>query len=113
MMIMIMAYVTKIVKFNAAHRLHNEQLSDAENEKIYSKCNNFHGHGHNYTLAVTLKGEVDPITGMIVNLSELKPLIEKTICDRFDHKHLNKDTEDFKHRVPTAENIAIVCWQLL
>ncbi len=107
------AYITKIVHFNAAHRLHSTQLSNEENLKVYAKCNNKNGHGHNYTLEVTLKGEVDPVTGMVANLTDVKKIIEQEICDRFDHTHLNHDHKHFKNLVPTVENIAIVFWDLL
>lgn len=110
---MTIVYICKKIKFNAAHRLHSPKLSDEENKKIYGKCNNFYGHGHNYLLEVTLKGPVDPITGMVANLNEIKDLLESAISDRFDHKHLNQDVDDFKTRVPTAENMVIVIWEIL
>lgn len=105
--------ITKIVYFNAAHRLHSQYLSDQENIRIYGKCNNKNGHGHNYKLEVTLKGEIDPITGMVSNLTDLKEIIEHEICERFDHTHLNHDCDSFKDLVPTVENIIIVCWNIL
>ena len=105
--------ITKKVKFNAAHRLHSDVLSDEENVQVFGKCNNPKGHGHNYILEVSLKGEVSPENGMVANLTEVKSIIETVICDRFDHKHLNEDVEEFKKLVPTAENIAIVSWNLL
>lgn len=107
------AYITKIVQFNAAHRLHSPKLTNEENLKIYDKCNNKNGHGHNYRLEVTLKGSIDPVTGMVANLTDVKKIIEQEICERFDHTHLNHDNNYFKDLVPTVENIAIVCWDLL
>lgn len=106
-------YISKTVYFNAAHRLHSEKLSDVENKRIFGKCNNLNGHGHNYRLDVTLRGPVDPITGMVGNLSEIKAIVEKQICERFDHKNLNLDTAEFANLVPTAENIVVTCWHLL
>ena len=105
--------VCRKAHFNAAHRLFNPSFSDAENERIFGKCNNPNFHGHNYTLEVWVKGPVDPQTGFVIDLKILKELIEAEIEDRFDHKNLNLVTEAFKTLIPTAENICIVCWQLL
>lgn len=105
--------VCRKAHFNAAHRLFNPSFSDAENERIFGKCNNPNFHGHNYTLEVWVKGPVDPQTGFVIDLKILKELIEAEIEDRFDHKNLNLDAEAFKTLIPTAENICIVCWQLL
>ena len=105
--------ISKSVSFNAAHRLHAEPLSEDENKAIFGKCNNPNGHGHNYELDLELIGDVDPITGMVVNLTEVKHIVEREIIEAFDHKNLNKDCEEFKHLVPTAENIAIVIWNKL
>jgi 6-pyruvoyltetrahydropterin/6-carboxytetrahydropterin synthase len=106
-------YVTKRIEFNAAHRLHSEKLSDVENKTIYGKCNNKNGHGHNYVLEITLCGEPDPITGMVMNFRELKRIVEEKIIDRFDHKHLDVDCPEFANVVSTAENIIIVFWDIL
>jgi len=106
-------YVSKKVKFCAAHRLHSLALSDAENKKLYGKCNNLYGHGHNYTLEVTLVGEIDPVTGMVVNFSEIKRILNEHIADKFDHKHIDKEVPEFENLVSTAENLAVICWQLL
>ena len=105
--------IAKSVSFNAAHRLHAAQLSDDENKTIFGKCNNPNGHGHNYELDLELIGDIDPITGMVVNLTEVKHIVEREIIEAFDHKNLNKDCEEFKHLVPTAENIAVVIWNKL
>jgi 6-pyruvoyltetrahydropterin/6-carboxytetrahydropterin synthase len=107
------AYLTRRAVFSASHRLHSDQLSDAENKKIFGKCNHPGGHGHNYVLEVTVKGTPDPKTGMIMNLADLKEAIETQIMAEVDHKHLNVDCPSFRGVNPTAENIAIVFWQLL
>lgn len=99
--------------FNAAHRLHNPDWSAEKNREVFGKCNNPNYHGHNYDLIVKVRGEIDPETGYVIDMKVLKDLIEIKIEDRFDHKNLNLDTEEFKHLNPTAENIAVVCWDLL
>lgn len=101
------------VSFSSAHRLHSENLSSAENLRVFGKCNNLHGHGHNYVLEASIRGKVDPATGMLMNLTDLKTILTEEIERRFDHKHLNHDTEEFRALNPTAENVAIVCWKLL
>jgi 6-pyruvoyltetrahydropterin/6-carboxytetrahydropterin synthase len=108
-----MVYVTRSIEFAAAHRLHSEQLSAEENVRIYGKCNNPNGHGHNYVVEVTVSGRPDGRTGAVVDLGKLEGLLETEIEARLDHKHLNLDTPYFKDSVPTAENIAIVIWRLL
>jgi len=97
--------------FNAAHRLHNPNLSDEENQKIFGKCNNLYYHGHNYELVVKVIGEVNPLTGYVIDLKILSDIIKQEVLDKFDHKNLNLDTEEFAHLNPTAENIAMVIWQ--
>ncbi|MCS6968254.1 MAG: 6-carboxytetrahydropterin synthase [Cytophagales bacterium] len=99
--------------FNAAHRLHNPALSDQENARIFGKCNNPNYHGHNYELIVKVIGEPDPLTGYVMDMKQLSDLIKTHIIQRFDHKNLNVDVDDFKNLNPTAENIAIVIWHLL
>ncbi len=99
--------------FNAAHRLHNPSWGDKKNREIFGKCNNPHFHGHNYDLIVSVRGEIDPVTGYVVDMKYLKDLIKEKIEDRFDHKNLNLETEVFKTLNPTAENIAAVIWQIL
>ena len=106
-------YISKEIKFCAAHRLHSAALTDAENKALYGKCNNLHGHGHNYVLRVTLVGNIDPVTGMVANFSEIKEILNKCIAEKFDHKHIDKEISEFKNLVSTAENLAVVCWQLL
>ena len=105
-------YLTRKEHFSAAHRLHSDHLSDSENRKLFGKCNSKNGHGHNYSIEVTVGCKVDK-HGLTMNLSKLKKIIRKTIIDRFDHRHLNLDTKEFKALNPTAENIAIVSWNLL
>ena len=105
--------VCRKAHFNAAHRLTNPKWSDEKNNEIFGKCNNPNYHGHNYTLEVWVKGEIDPETGYVIDLKVLKELIESEIENRFDHKNLNLDTEEFKTLNPTAENICVICWQLL
>lgn len=99
--------------FNAAHRLNNPQWSDAENEAIFGKCNNANYHGHNYDLIVQLKGEIDPKTGYVFDMKVLSDLIKEHILNKFDHKNLNLDTDEFKNLNPSAENIAVVIWNIL
>jgi len=104
---------TRRATFNAAHRLFNPAWDNAKNDKVFGLCNNPNFHGHNYTLEVTVIGEIDPETGYCIDLKILKDLIAEEIEERFDHKNLNLDTEEFKNLNPTVENIAIVCYQVL
>jgi 6-pyruvoyltetrahydropterin/6-carboxytetrahydropterin synthase len=108
-----MVTLTKTFGFSAAHRLHSTALSDEENQAIFGKCNNLHGHGHNYELEVTVKGTIDPQTGMIMDLGELMQTVQNKVLERFDHKHLNEDTAEFHTLNPTGENIVQVIWNLL
>lgn len=105
--------VTRSESFSAAHRLHALQLSSDENVRLYGKCNNEHGHGHNYRVEVTVSGEIDPVTGMVVDLSQLKALMWSQALDRLDHRHLDKEVSFFHTRPSTAENIAVYVWQAL
>ena len=99
--------------FNAAHRLHNPNWSDEKNERVYGKCNNPTFHGHNYELIVQVIGELDPETGYVIDMKVLSDIIKVEILDRFDHRNLNLDTEEFKDLNPSAENIAIVIYDIL
>lgn len=108
-----MAYLTKTFGFSAAHRLNSLLLSDEENRAVFGKCNNPNGHGHNYELEVTVRGEIDPRTGMIMDLGFIMQVVQEQILDRFDHKHLNSDTVEFATVNPTGENITKVIWDLL
>jgi len=108
-----MAYLTKTFGFSAAHRLNSLLLTDEENQAVFGKCNNPNGHGHNYELEVTVQGEIDPRTGMIMDLGLLMQVVQEHVLDRFDHKHLNSDTAEFATMNPTGENITKVIWDLL
>lgn len=99
--------------FNAAHRLHNANLSDAENAMLFGKCNLPNYHGHNYELIVKLVGDIDPKTGYVYDMKVLSDLIKKEVVDRFDHKNLNLDVAEFKNLNPTAENIVKVIYNIL
>ncbi|MEP7218012.1 MAG: 6-carboxytetrahydropterin synthase [Bacteroidota bacterium] len=108
-----MIYVTRRAHFSAAHRLYNPGFSDAKNEAVFDKCNNYHGHGHNYQMEVTVKGIPDPETGYVIDLKFLARLIEEEILVKVDHKHLNFDVDFLSGVIPTAENIAIAFWRIL
>ncbi|HEX9285239.1 MAG TPA: 6-carboxytetrahydropterin synthase [Nitrospirales bacterium] len=101
--------LTKRLEFSASHRYHNPAWSDERNKTVFGKCNNPHGHGHNYLLEVTVAGAVDPATGMVVNLYDLKTVLEQVLVE-FDHKNLQADTPYFTGRIPTTENLAVVLW---
>ena len=99
--------------FNAAHRLHNESLSETENKELFGMCNNPNFHGHNYVLEVWVEGEINPISGYIIDLKILSEIINEEVLDPFDHRNLNLDCPEFKTVNPTAENIAYVIWNKL
>lgn len=99
--------------FNAAHRLYRPDWSDEKNQEVFGKCNNPNFHGHNYTLEVWIDGNIDPETGYVIDLKLVKDLVKKEIEERFDHRNLNLDCPEFKNLIPTAENIAVVCFDLL
>lgn len=99
--------------FNAAHRLYNPQWSDAQNADTFGKCSLPHYHGHNYEMEIKVVGEPDPTTGFVMDMKKLSDLVNEKIVERFDHKNLNLDTEEFRQLNPTAENIAIVIFNLL
>jgi len=99
--------------FNAAHRLYNEQWSAEQNTAAFGKCSLPHYHGHNYELEIKVAGEVDPVTGFVMDLKVLSNLVNEKVLEKFDHKNLNLDTEEFHNLNPTAENIAIVIYDLL
>jgi 6-pyruvoyltetrahydropterin/6-carboxytetrahydropterin synthase len=100
-------------RFAASHRLHNPDLSEEENNRLYGKCNNPYGHGHNYILEVLVSGRVDPATGMIANLADLDGFVEREILEPFDHKSLNEDVKEFRSTVPTTENLCIEIFRRL
>jgi 6-pyruvoyltetrahydropterin/6-carboxytetrahydropterin synthase len=99
--------------FNAAHRLYNPGWTDEKNEEIFGRCNNPSFHGHNYEVIVKITGETNPETGYVIDMKFLSDLIKEHVIKRFDHKNLNLDVEEFKKLNPTAENIAIVIWNIL
>ena len=100
-------------QFSASHRLHSSQLSEEENCRIYGKCNNPYGHGHNYILEVAVTGPIDPATGMIANLADLDAFVEREVLDAFDHKSLNEDVPTFREKVPTTEYLCIEIYRRL
>lgn len=108
-----MVYLTRKVEFSASHHYHNPDLSAAENQRIFGKCNNPNGHGHNYTLEVTVKGSVDSQTGFVVDLKQLKEIMNREVVDALDHRYLNKEVPEFAVQIPTTENIAIAVWKRL
>jgi 6-pyruvoyltetrahydropterin/6-carboxytetrahydropterin synthase len=108
-----MLRVTRKLEFAAAHYYHNPALSAEENRQIFGKCNNPRGHGHNYILEVTIAGTPDPQTGMILDLSALKNLLEREVTARMDHRHLNYEVPELAGKIPTCEEIATVIWNLL
>jgi 6-pyruvoyltetrahydropterin/6-carboxytetrahydropterin synthase len=99
--------------FNAAHRLYNPAWDESKNNAVFGLCNNPNFHGHNYDLIVKIIGEPDPVTGFVIDLKYLSTIIKENVLKRFDHKNLNLDTKEFKDRNPTAENIAIVIYEIL
>src|SRR6202051_1670076 len=108
-----MVYLTRKAEFSAAHYYHNPQFSPEENQRIFGKCNKPHGHGHNYTLEVTVKGAVDAKSGFVVDLKQLKDIMSREVLDALDHRFLNKEVPEFFTRIPTTENLAITIWQRL
>jgi len=97
--------LTRRYNFAASHRLHSPNLSAEENRRMYGKCNNPYGHGHNYIVEVTVTGPVDRATGMITNLGELDPFVQREVIEPFDHKYLNEEIPEFQAVVPTTENV--------
>jgi 6-pyruvoyltetrahydropterin/6-carboxytetrahydropterin synthase len=105
--------VTRRVHFNAAHRLSNPGFSDAENERVFGVCSNPNFHGHNYNLDVSVEGEIDPATGYVLDINRLKEIVGRCLLRHLDHKNLNLDVPWFRDLIPSAENIAVVCWRVL
>lgn len=99
--------------FNAAHRLHNPDWSEEKNREVFGKCNNPNYHGHNYELIVKLDGPIDPETGYVFDMKTLSRIIKEKVLKKFDHKNLNLDTGEFRDINPSAENIAVVIWNIL
>lgn len=108
-----MISLTRKAEFSAAHYYWNEVWSQEKNEAVFGRCANRNGHGHNYTLEVTVTGAVDAVTGFVVDLKALKEILEREVVGVYDHRHLNLEVPEFKEMVPTTENIAIAIWRRL
>ena len=108
-----MIYITRKEHFSASHRLFNPAWSEEKNASVFGKCNNPHGHGHNYEIEVTVGGSPPAETGMVMDLKKLADLIGEEIIEKVDHKHLNLDVDFFKGVIPTAENMAVAFWNIL
>jgi len=106
-------HLTRRYSFAASHRLHSPRLSEEENQRIYGKCSNPYGHGHNYVVEVSVSGPVDPATGMVAHLGALDSFVEREVLDVFDHRNLNEDVPAFRERVPTTENLCIEIYNRL
>src|SRR5580692_11165348 len=108
-----MILLTRKADFSAAHFYWNDAWSEAENHRVFGKCANRQGHGHNYTLEVTVAGSIDPTSGFVVDLKQLKDILEREVVSVYDHRHLNLEVPEFKTMIPTTENIAISIWERL
>jgi 6-pyruvoyltetrahydropterin/6-carboxytetrahydropterin synthase len=108
-----MILLTRKADFSAAHFYWNPDWSEEENVRVFGKCANRQGHGHNYTLEVTVAGEIDPVSGFVVDLKQLKEIIEREVVSVYDHRHLNFEVPEFEHVIPTTENIAVAIWRRL
>ena len=108
-----MVYLTRKCEFSASHFYHNPEFSPEENRRIFGKCNNPNGHGHNYTLELTVKGAVDPRSGFVVDLKDLKDILNHEVLEALDHRFLNKEVPEFAVQIPTTENLAIAIWNRL
>lgn len=108
-----MFYLTGRLEFSSAHRLYNPSLSEKDNFDAYGNCAGEHGHGHNYLLEVTVRGDADPRTGVVMDINQLLVIMKEEVLDRVDHKHLNIDVEVLRGVIPTAENLAVVFWNIL
>jgi 6-pyruvoyltetrahydropterin/6-carboxytetrahydropterin synthase len=105
--------VTRRLYFNAAHRVHNPALSEAENRALFGKCNNPNWHGHNYTLDVSVTGPIDARTGYVIDLAILKQMVEREVVDKVDHRNLNLEVDFMRDVIPTTENIVAAMWRVL
>lgn len=108
-----MILLTRKAEFSSSHYYWNEAWSEEENVRRFGKCANRNGHGHNYTLEVTVSGEIDATTGFVVDLKQLKDVLEREVVSVYDHRHLNLEVPEFKSAIPTTENIAIAAWKRL
>ncbi len=106
-------YVTRTMHFNAAHRLHNPDRSDAWNRETFGKCNNPNWHGHNYTLEVTVAGEPDPETGYVIDLGVLKRVVQERVVEKLDHQNMNLDVDFLRGVMPSTENVVVAIWNEL
>ncbi len=105
-----MVLLTRKAEFSSAHFYWNDGWSAEENERVFGKCSNRNGHGHNYTLEVTVGGEIDPVSGFVVDLKQMKEIVEREVVSVYDHRHLNLEVAEFATRQPTCENIAVSIW---
>ena len=105
-----MVYLTRKAEFSASHYYHSPHFTAEENRRVFGKCNNPHGHGHNYTLEITVKGEIDGRSGFVVDLKQLKEIMHREVIDVLDHRFLNKEITEFQDRIPTTENLAVSIW---
>ena len=108
-----MIFLTRKAEFSSSHFYRNTRWSDEQNAAVFGKCANPHGHGHNYTLEVTVAGEVDPVTGFVVDLKLLKDILETEVVSVYDHRHLNYEVPEFADVIPTTENLAVAIWRRL
>lgn len=108
-----MILLTRKAEFSASHFYWNDQWSEEENRRVFGKCANRNGHGHNYTIEVTVAGDVDPVTGFVVDLKQLKDVMEREVLSAYDHRHLNLEVPEFRSALPTTENIAVAIWRRL
>jgi 6-pyruvoyltetrahydropterin/6-carboxytetrahydropterin synthase len=108
-----MIYITKAMKFSASHRIYNPNLSEEENFQLFKQCANKNGHGHNYLLEVSVKGNINKNTGYVIDLKELKCIIQREVISLVDHRNLNIDVTALKDVIPTSENLVILFWNLL
>jgi 6-pyruvoyltetrahydropterin/6-carboxytetrahydropterin synthase len=106
-------YLTRKAEFSASHYYHNAELSAEENRRLFGKCNNPLGHGHNYLLEVTVKGKVNARSGFVLDLKELKEILNREVLEAMDHRFLNKEVPEFREQIPTTENLAIAIWNRL
>jgi 6-pyruvoyltetrahydropterin/6-carboxytetrahydropterin synthase len=112
-MTMPMVTVTRRLRFNAAHRVHNAALSDEENTRLFGKCNNRNWHGHNYVLEVSLRGPIDSVTGYVIDLGRVRDIVEREVIEKTDHRNLNLEVDYLSGINPTSENIVVAMWRVL
>ncbi len=108
-----MILLTRKAEFSSAHFYWNPAWSEEENVRVFGKCANRHGHGHNYTLEVTVAGEIEPVSGFVIDLKLLKEIMEREVVSVYDHRHLNFEVPEFAEMIPTTENIALAIWRRL